>query len=427
MAENAFKADWPSFALGFNTGKSKGGGGAELNIHYSLDTPPEDTSMLWAKTNTPPDKISLVSSINLNKLSKYGFTLTNAGSSMLYPAIATIDGKVYRFGGKINSSDTTSPIIRIDPINQTQTVLEAVIPVVMTHTVCGVVGKKAYLFGGYDWSDYYDSIYVFDSETEQLEQLSHVSMPSKCGYMCCGSYGTKIYLVHGIYGGSLSGNVYVFDTEAETLDYVMNCGYNLYEAGCAVIGSKMYIIQGKSVKNVSSSSYVPYVGWFDMETEKYYRYSRTSGTGYTGRCVFAYNSRVYVVGGLGYISRNSSVSIFDFTEKDWTSKTFDAGSNYPAYMSAAYVGGRTVWLFDGYTYSSSSNIASASNNKNMFGLHVEDLLLENESKILISSSNEVEIAKNLSVGVREMYVGNEDDNAKEVSIAIYKDGAWTDL
>ena len=26
MAENAFKADWPSFALGFNTGKSKGGG-----------------------------------------------------------------------------------------------------------------------------------------------------------------------------------------------------------------------------------------------------------------------------------------------------------------------------------------------------------------------------------------------------------------
>ena len=96
-------------------------------------------------------------------------------------------------------------------------------------------------------------------------------------------------------------------------------------------------------------------------------------------------------------------------------------------MSAAYVGGRTAWLFDGYTYSSSSSSASTSNNKNLFGLHVEDLLLENESKILISSSNEVEIAKNLSVGVSRMYVGNEDDNAKEVSIAIYKDGAWTDL
>ena len=51
MAENAFKADWPSFALGFNTGKSKGGG-VELNIAYG-DTPPEDTSKLWVKTAEP--------------------------------------------------------------------------------------------------------------------------------------------------------------------------------------------------------------------------------------------------------------------------------------------------------------------------------------------------------------------------------------
>lgn len=422
--------DITSFIVGLEAGRASAppaSGGGGLNIHYSEDTPPEDTSMLWAKTNTPPDKIALVSGISLNNLVTYGFSLTNAGGSMLYPAIATIDGKVYRFGGKINSSDTTSPIIRVDPVNDTQTVLEAVIPVVMTHIVCGVVGKKAYLFGGYDGSNYYNSIYVFDSETEQLEQLSHVSMPSKCGFMCCGSYGTKIYLVHGIYGGSISGNVYVFDTEAETLDYVMNCGYSLFEAGCAVIGSKMYIIQGRSVNNISSSSFSVYLGWFDMETEKYHRYNKTpGGLGDRGQSVFVYNSKVYAIGGMGYTSRSGTVYVYDFTEKDWTRETFST-NKYTAFMSAAYVGGRSVWLFDGYTFSSSASSATTSSNKNKCGFYVEDLLLENESKILIGSSNEVEIAKNLSVGVGKMYIGNEDDNARKVNIAVYKDGAWTDL
>lgn len=47
MAENAFKADWPSFALGFNTGKSKGGGGTPEGFHMVRFFNDDRTTLLY--------------------------------------------------------------------------------------------------------------------------------------------------------------------------------------------------------------------------------------------------------------------------------------------------------------------------------------------------------------------------------------------
>lgn len=47
MAENAFKADWPSFALGFNTGKSKGGGGTPEGFHKVQFFNDDRTTLLY--------------------------------------------------------------------------------------------------------------------------------------------------------------------------------------------------------------------------------------------------------------------------------------------------------------------------------------------------------------------------------------------
>ena len=420
--ETNFKVDVPSFALGYSAGKKKGGSGgtAKWNFHFSSDTPPEDTSKIWVKTDSKLEisKINVVSSAKIGTVSKSSFALTNSATSMQSTAIANVEGKVYRFGGKVVSTDTTSPIILIDPENDTETVLEATIPVFLSRTVCGVVGKKVYLFGGYDGTNYYDTIYVFDTETEQLSTLSHVTLP-KAGYgMACGSYGTKIYLVGGIYEGSASGSVYVFDTEAETIDLVSTVN-SIYDSACAVIGSKMYIFHGRRTTSQTSSSYSPYFNRFDMETETYHQYSKASSQGYAGTCAIVYGSKVYAVGGKGYSSNNANVDVYEFGEKDWERTSYSTGSTYYQYMSSAGVFGRTAWLFDG--------VVGSSTNKNKYGLTVEEFLPEGEANAIISTSSivpAVDVADNINMKFTRLYVGDENDNAVPYRVGLYKNGEW---
>ena len=332
MAENAFKADWPSFALGFNTGKSKGG--VELNIAYG-DTPPEDDSKLWCKT-TKPSGVVMTEYADAIVLSEkmpeahseagsavvgskiyvmQGRDYTGAASNKSFcfdtenetvsvlpdapepnvaPGAAAVGSKIYLFGG----SSVKTGIYVFDTQSQSYTKCGATLPERRVFTSCEAVGDFVYIFGGGEdsFNTSRNTIYRYDTINDEITELP-ITLPNSTGGMGSVVIGSKIYL----FGGSASttgarAESYCFDTETETILSIEKLPTSLCCFGCAEVDGNIYILGGTSMYAVDSKS-VNTVYRYDVDANTYTKLSYTLAGKLKNMACEAVNSQIYLLGG----------------------------------------------------------------------------------------------------------------------------------
>lgn len=426
MAENAFKADWPSFALGFNTGKSKGGGGAELNIAYG-DTPPEDTSKLWVKTSEPT---AIEVRID-DRVFELSATLPAWGSEM---TAAAVGNKIYAFGG----SGKPKEIQRIDiETGERVTLSSATFSRGLIGATCAAVGTKIYIFGGTEnQSDYMTTqvltknIYQFDTETERISKLS-IALPEKGRLGSCAVVGRYIYL--SAFATSTSTSVgstaiYRFDTEYLTCEPTeKNLPSGRHSAACAAVGSIVYWFGGRSGNAFHDS-----VFYYNTETEVVGTVSQYLPAKLAGAGCAVIGGKVYLIGGeIGDhgIKEDNQDTVFCFDPE--TSEIKENPFKLPTTLS--YFGCATIGT-DIYTIGGKINLVDNLVTTTKAIYCVPTIAPLPDGVLWVSQNDQfqsVDLIKSdnllIRVGVIGVNKGNADGKAETVEAFIYKDDEWVTI
>lgn len=432
MAENAFKADWPSFALGFNTGKSKGGsgGGVEFNIAYG-DTPPEDTSKLWVKTSEPN---KIIISTELEKEIVSNDTLACVYTPDYYNhtdgATGVVDGKIYLLGGVCKST-----ISCYDPQKNMFTTLEQTLPAEgLIQMAYATVGKRIYMFGGQangsGTSYYRNKIYYFDAETKEVVKLSEV-MPESCpNYPSACAVGTNIILTQ-VYKSTPNNKLYCFDTLTEKLSELpFTLPYAVQGGSLVSDGKYVYFVGGKT----GSDSFYSVLR-IDIEEQMVTDLRIDLGTLlYNGQAALL-GSKLFVWGRPYYKNSNYyyGTEVADiYTKNTQKSLNLDMiGSDYTFYKARAVAFGDSIYLFNGYLGSSDNSTKNTDVYK--FCPGEEKILLPKNALCIKTTTGAIEVpiinsdSLKVEAGVFVALKGNENGEGEAVDAAIYKDEKWINI
>ena len=423
MAENAFKADWPSFALGFNTGKSKGGsgGGAELNIHYGME-PPEDTSKLWVSTDTPKNT-QLVPSYEYETFSVPKVKLPSTIWAMGY---ATVGTKVYMFGG-LTSSNTTyrNQIVVFDMETEEIATSNTVLPISSKFISASAVGNKIYLFGGQSDTQTLPTIYVFDVETEEIYR-STANLPIAAYDISSAAIGTDIYLFGGAPHNTVGRKVLLFDTITETISTLITKlpsstseGSSVIEgydaSSSAVIGNKAYFFGGH---------YSTKINVLDAETQVVSTIETKLPGVRNHMSASVVGTKVYLFGGTYGTNNYRADQIWIFDADTETIRSAGTTlSNLRAYFACASLG-YNVYLLGGY-YSPKTNTNSVNYSSQIEKFTTTQHLDENN--LILSASltdNVFDLFPSVSIGVKSVYKGNKSNEAEPVNAYIHNGDEW---
>lgn len=432
MAENAFKADWPSFALGFNTGKSKGGGGVELNIAYG-DTPPEDTTKLWVKTSEPS---GVTMSTDFEKETLVNPSLTKsvslpADKNHTRAGVAVVDGLVYIFGGGkavgSSNSTTTKEIECYDPATKTFTTLDVSMPEAIYGMACVAVGRVVYLFGGSaartGTSSYRSTIYRFDVDTQTFTTLSaHLSYGN--AKLDAVLVETNIYIFDLGYNQYISDKIYCFDTITETISEYSLKMPGVYSGGTALTDGRYIYYYGGTFDNIASSGILK----IDVRTNTITQMNFTSPIS-VSRIVMA-GSKIVV---LGTLNKESVTGFCVFDTATMITETYTLQSLYGGtinaltYANLVAIGDDVHFVFgDNGNSVSLPNVfifKTPSFRRILPHGHIQIDPSISGNKFMMVNRESIQI----EMGVGMVLKGNENDAAEPVEAALYKDGKWATI
>lgn len=224
-------------------------GGAELNIAFG-ETPPEDTTKLWVKTDKPNRVVisptcdeTEIEGVDAQKMSR---KLPVYNERMCCGAIGN---KIYMFGGNRTSyySNPSSYCYDLESDSIVALPSDLKFPKINTGGKGVVVGKKIYMFGGYDTSggSVSTDIWCFDEDEMTLKTIG--VMPNPLYDISCAMVDNIVYIIGGMKGGSASNGIYTFDTNSHEIgEFPVGLVASTCRAGVAVIGTNIYVMGGTS-------------------------------------------------------------------------------------------------------------------------------------------------------------------------------------
>lgn len=376
------------------------GGGATLNIAYG-ETAPEDTNKLWIKTNEP-NNITYGGNIDgVSRIISGGNYLTTDYNGDK-ASTAKIGRKIYIFRGTYVWIYETDTKFVAD--------LGEILPERLYNPFCYVKGTKIYLFGG----NTNGRIYVFDTETITTELLSATAFTRlNCPYALVGN---KIYCFGGTSSGHPRNYINVFDLETETYTTLTVTLPSVRYGMCAeVIGTKIYLFGGWGSSTFYNSIYI-----FDTETDTIQTLGVTIPEGAESICCSKIGNKIYLFGGriASSISTNA-INVFD-TETE-TIETLEVTLPNADYGIGCYSDGTKIYLFGGSNIGETINIFVLTHELTQGDIEIETSLLNNKFNIINDEKTKIEI------GVANVYVGNENNEAELAEAYIYKDTEWTKI
>lgn len=366
--------------------------GTKLNIDYSLETPPTDTSKLWVKSEKPT---KVIFDSNVSGSNSIETLSTRLNTGVKFSVCGVIGKKIYLFGGNTN-------IIQVyDTTNNTVNTLSTTLPTKTSYSACGVKGTKCYLFGGYNGSDRIDRIDVFDTETETIETLSATTSQFYYGKSCA-VVGNNIYILGGSSGGGSSTNtIEIFDTLSNTIKTsTATLNTRVGFAGCGVVGTKIYLFGGTGGNSNTNTIQV-----FDTETQTTKTLSTTLPAKVSSLVCGVIGTKCYLFGGA-----TNQIMVFD-TETQ-TITTLSTTLPSPTSYTTCGVIGQNIYLLGGINFEYAIQKFSP-----LFDLNNGILL------IIPSTTDQLPIMKDenieLNLGVLGCYLGNVDNVGEQKQILQY--------
>lgn len=416
--------DINSFALGYSAGKKKGG--VELNIAYG-DTPPEDTSKLWVKSEMPT-AIEVRADDRVFELSA---TLSTWGQGM---TAAAVGNKIYVFGGNGRPKE----IQRVDiETGERVTLSSAAFSRGLRDATCAAVGTKIYIFGGTEnQSDYMTTqvltknIYQFDTETERISKLS-IALPAAGRLGSCAVVGRYIYLSAFATSTNVSEGstaIYRFDTEYLTCEPTeKHLPGSRHSMACAAVGSIVYWLGGRS-----TNTFQELVFYYNTETEVVGTVSNHLPDKLAGAGCAAIGGKIYLIGGeIGErgIKEDSQDTVFCFDPE--TSEIEKNPFKLPTTLS--YFGCATVGT-DIYTLGGKINLVDNLVTSTKAIYCVPTIAPLPDGVLWVSQNDQsqsVDLVKSdnllIRVGVIGVNKGNADGKAETVEAFVYKDDEWVTI
>jgi N-acetylneuraminic acid mutarotase len=397
----------------------------EFNIAYG-DEPPEDTSKLWIKCNTPEDvrviHPSQIGKDDLSALYSDGeiTTLdhTLLGSNAWMSAVAN-DRQIYTFGGYHWGN-----LINVYDLDiGSSTTLATTFSDYHYRMGCVSIGTKVYLMGGSSTSAKaeYQTINVFDIDTQTITTFSP-NLFNKMDHLSPVTDGNQIYLLGGRYtsGSSTYGtdSIYVYDIEAKTRT---SLGTKLpaprYAAVAEIADSKVYLLGGydKEGTNAQSTIYM-----LDTKTYAITTLSSILPTPIANATSKLIGDRIYIFGGAkGNNDYLDTINVFNIETNEVTTLNTKLPIGIAA-MPSALIDTR-VYLLGG-----SSSEKKYLSTINAFETATKFHLDENKALVVTSpADNLFDLLPNVTIGAELAYVGNANNEAEKVEACIYKDGEWT--
>lgn len=385
------------FALGLASGGVVESEGVKLNIAYG-ETAPEDTSKLWIKANEPGN-VEFITSGDVNPIVEH--TLTTPISFSM--GVCNLN-KMYLFrntAGVYEFNVLSKNLIKISDKNITA-----------GNNNCGrcYCNGKIYIFGGttnYSSSSSSNNIRCYDIATDELTTKNAVLPIAMWGVACC-VVGDYIYT----FGGNninLQNYICKYDTINDTLEIVGYLGSNRAEIATCLIGSKIYLFGG--FPNIDI------IQCFETtdNTLSTMNATLTNGGCYIG--VTNIGTDVYLVGGEQYTSSAGLIMKREYIEKyDTLTDTISIVLNTSEVSGPVY----TTVTYDNQIY-----------------FHIGDnikcftpgALTLNHGNIAIKQNQELyfDIYNGIKIGVKNVYIGNVNNEAEPVSAYLYNGTEWKQI
>lgn len=393
----AFPADFKSVVDGIQSG----GGSDGLNIAYG-DTAPEDTGALWVKTGKP-DAIELANDFN-------GFVSfeSNVGNLIrqvdISDASTTVGSKIYTFGGNDGSGDYDG-IQCYDTVTKTASIV-ANLPEKTNAPLVARIGNKIYVFGGYGKTTgaKLKTIRVFNTADNTLTTLSATLGVARENGSAV-AVGKKIYIIGGA-GTSSNTPIEIFDSETETVETLSVYLNHAGSARSRAYGKKICIFDGYDLAS-TSSQYV-----FDTEDNTLTKLLWNIESGkYRGMEIIGRNA--FTVGGHNYSGNMPYVKTFDMMFPT-TPKTI--------YTLPDKIWSLSVVAIGNCAYLVGGNTASSGVQSSLHRIKVTSPLQRNTLLVELTDNDTYKLSNGKCV--KNVYIGNENNEAEYVEAFMYMDGEW---
>jgi outer membrane protein assembly factor BamB len=121
-----------------------------------------------------------------------------------YIAAATLDGRIYGFGGETASGRATDAIQEVDPAAKTARVVGH-LPQALSHASAATLGGRLYLFGGEAGGSASDAIWRFDPGTGRVVSAGRLPVAIAGGAIAAD--GSSAYLIGGTSEGTAQSSI----------------------------------------------------------------------------------------------------------------------------------------------------------------------------------------------------------------------------
>lgn len=405
--------DVNSFVIGYQKGKASvppasGGGVVELNIAYG-DTAPEDTTKLWVKTSEV-ENIEVVTTTPVgdgNYVASTLRTVLPAPTSGI--AVTAVGNKIYLFGGyQYGGAGNSNKIYRFNSENNKLTEVGETLPTACNGASAVADGKKIYFL-----CDGTNAIHVFNTENETLSTLN-ITLPANLrGCATCMVDGV-IYMFGGYENGAVTPYVYKFDTKTNESAKAVNSFSSAIYGHCAASVGKIIYVFGGSQNNVAITT----IHMFNTENETFSTLSTrlTKATSYMRAC--ALGNEIYLFGGIEGSVISNKIQVFNTDSKEL--KVLSEVLPLAVRSLGEVTLGEKIYLFGGATSSSTgTDMINVFSNTPVFNLTKNHLLIVGSINIGM-----LESAPSIDIGVRDVYVGTENNESTKVPTAFYNGEEW---
>lgn len=390
---------------------TSGGGGAELNIAYG-DTAPTDTSKLWIKSAKPAniEFAYLASGAPLN----YYALLTALPYRMRHQPVSMLGTKIYVFG---SSAYPKKNIYVFDVVTNTVSTFEQAFDYSLDEGQAVTIGDKIYVLScNKSSSGYY--MYEYNPETNVMTQQKYFTAGGSSAMI---AFENQIYTI----GGTATNDyphkfVYRYDPIAKAIITVGTMPNSLHKACSVSYGRYIYAFGGRSYQNSKYVSQLKVIR-INVDTSEIVELDAAFTEEVYDMVAIKLGKDIYLMGSYG---QSSSVYHFD-AETETLNPT-----PLPNVGFINQTGVRGV-QYGNVLYCMGGGLNSAASNAGI-GKFVGTIDL-NQGKILIHEGegeyyfDALSAPTKVEIGVRNVYIGNSNNEAKYLDAFIYKNSKWINV
>ena len=370
-----------------------------------------ETDKLYILNNQNNLKYKISNVVEYNEYSNQ--SISAALPRNLYASCCAKYGNyVYLFGGY--SSGYSYYIFKLDFINKTSSILNEVLPQKLKDACCAAYGDNIYIFGGYNGNTSLKTIYKFNCKTETIETLS-TTLPKTLFNACCSINGDNIYIFGGKNSGTALDTIYKFNCTTETVETLSaTLSQPIYGACCSIYKDNIYIFGGVSGSSIQGSIYK-----FNCLTETISTLTVSLLYPMYNGCCECYDNIIYILGGYNDFQTYNKISKFNCDNE-----TIESSARVLPYTlkeSSCAMHGNKIYTFGGYVNGSSSKV--------ILELTICIRLPSNTALIYNANGkyNFDLIPNQLTIPIKNVYIGNSDGNAQLANAYIYKGNNWYNI